>query len=200
LLALSLSQHPNLRQVGDNAWLEPFMLGLQRSFGEAAAAPQVSQLEALGIEVEDLFAHFGRCVNRLMLASVGAAPAPGGRPGRWVDSTPSHVATHFGLLRLFPAAKVVHMVRDVDEVVAALTEPERRDRYRSRWIEMTPEEAYRHWLEAARAGEEAEQAFGSATVMRVRRRDLVEAPEATVRRCLDFVAEPFAAACLRPFR
>jgi hypothetical protein len=34
----------------------------------------------------------------------------------------------------------------------------------------------------------------------VRRRELVERPEATLRRCLAFLGEPFEPACLRPFR
>ena len=101
---------------------------------------------------------------------------------------------------MFPHAKFIHVIRDVDAVVAALTDPAREAIYRSHARRLTEQAAYEHWLESVRAGVEAEEAFGSDTVSRVRRDDLVADPEGTIRRCLSFVGEPFSPACLRPFR
>ncbi|MEA2530070.1 MAG: hypothetical protein QOG89_1714 [Thermomicrobiales bacterium] len=207
LLTLSLGQHPNLLQVLETNWFERFGIGLQEAFAEGFRHRSRSQLDVAGIEVEDFFAHFGEGIDRLMLRSV----ATGGEetsdgvatssycPQRWVDGTPSNCFGVFVLSRLFPSARFVHIVRDVEEVVTSLTTEETRRVYKSRYLRLTEEQAYRHWLDTTRACLEAERAFGSAVVLRVRRDDLIAAPEQTLRRCLDFLGEPFAPACLRPF-
>jgi hypothetical protein len=91
------------------------------------------------------------------------------------------------------------VLREADEVAAVLTTKENREQYRSQQLLLSPRQAYRHWLDAVSACVEAERAFGSETVLRIRRRDLVAAPALTLGRCLDFLGEPFAAPCLWPF-
>jgi hypothetical protein len=207
LLTLSLGQHPNLLQVLETNWLERFGIGLQQAFGDGHLVRNRSQLPIDGIEIEDFFAHFGEAIDRLMLRSVdkiddvtGDEPAATPyRPGRWLDGTPRNCFAVFVLTRLFPAARFIHIVRDVNEVVTALSSDDTRRHYRSRYLGLTPKEAYRHWLDTTRACLDAERAFGSSVVMRVRRDDLVAVPEPTLRRCLDFLGEPFVPECLRAF-
>ncbi|HKG24926.1 MAG TPA: sulfotransferase [Thermomicrobiales bacterium] len=207
LLTLSLGQHPNLLQVLETNWFERFGIGLQQAFGDGHLVRNRSQLPIDGIEIEDFFAHFGDAIDRLMLRSVDTTDdVPGDdptaapyRPGRWLDGTPRNCFAVFVLTRLFPAARFIHIVRDVNEVVTALSSDDTRRHYRSRYLGLTPKEAYQHWLDATRACLDAERAFGSSVVMRVRRDDLVAAPEQTLRRCLDFLGEPFAPECLRAF-
>ena len=55
-------------------------------------------------------------------------------------------------------------------------------------------------MTAALAGVEAETRLGDERVLRVTYDDLLERPEALVRRCLEFVGEPYDARCLRPLR
>jgi hypothetical protein len=197
LLALSLGQHPNLFQVLETNWFERFGIGLQQAFGDGLLNRNRAQLDVDGIEIEDFFAHFGKAIDRLMLRSVAVGSTD--QPTRWIDGTPSNSFAVFVLLRLFPEARFIHVVRDVSEVVASLTERKRRRLYRSRFIGLTADEAYRHWLDTTGACLDAERAFGSALVMRVRRDDLIATPELTLRHCLDFLGESFDPACLRPF-
>jgi hypothetical protein len=206
LLTLSLGQHPNLLAVPETNWFERFGVGLQQAFAEGLRHRYRSQLDIAGIEIEDIFAHFGRAIDRLMLRSsvAGEAPADGAadhvyRPTRWVDGTPSNCFAVFVLLRFFPEARFIHVVRDLDDAIDALTTRRTEGLYRSRYLRLTVEEAYRHWLDTTRACLEAERAFGSAVVLRIRRDDLIAEPERTLRRCLDFLGEPFSPMVLRPF-
>jgi hypothetical protein len=197
LLTLSLGQHPNLLQVLETNWFERFGIGLQQAFGDGLRNRNQSQLDVDGVEIEAFFAYFGAAIDRMMFRSV--APGSPYQPTRWIDGTTTNCFAVFVLLRLFPEARFIHVVRDVDEVVATLTEQKRRRLYRSRSIVLTAEDAYRHWLDTTRACLDAERAFGSSVVMRVRRDDLIAAPEGTLRQCLDFLGESFDPACLRPF-
>lgn len=220
LLALSLGQHPNIVPVPDTSWLERFAVDLHQTYREAVWQPDISLLSRAGMEIEDFCAYFGDAVNRLVLegddplvgtpavpalasgngAFANAGPGTADRPRRWIDGTGSHCFDVFPLLRLFPLAQFIHVVRDVGEVVASLTNEENRALYKSRHLLLSEQDAYEHWLDATTAALEAERAFGSETVLRIHRRDLVDDSEATVRRCLAFLDEPFDAACLRPFR
>jgi hypothetical protein len=224
LLGLSLGQHPDIKLVLDTAWVERVALGLQQAYTEDAARDELSQLLALGVDNRAYFAHFGEAINRLLLGppSVPAGSPPGepvptwrdlGRaereragtrddywPTRWVDTSYTHVFNVFLLQRLFPAARFIHTVRAADEVAASLTAPDSESTYRSRHVPFTVQDAYEQWLDAVTAGREAEQAFSAETVLRVWRTELVAEPEAVLRRCLDFLDEPFDPQCLRPFR
>lgn len=208
LLALCLGQHPNIRQVADNDWLGNFTVRLQQSFRDGTVSPATSQLAVSDVEIEEFFARFGETVNHLMLGASPAGRAPstdagpngGYHPQRWIDATPGNSRLVFPLTRLFPAGKFIHVLRDVGEVVASLTDEHNRAAYKSQSIHMSLRDAYDHWRTSVLACVAAEQAFGSETVLRIRRADLVEQPEATIRRCLDFIDEPFAVSCLRPFR
>lgn len=202
LLTLSLGQHPNLFQVLETNWLDRLGIGLQQAFADGLRHRNRSQLDVAGVEIEDFFAHFGEAVDRLVLRTAGDAESGGETayaPTRWVDGTPSNAFAVFVLTRLFPAGRFIHIVRDVDETVASLTTLDTRDVYRSQFLRLSDERAYRHWIETTRACLEAERAFGSSVVLRIRRDDLIASPEPTLRRCLDFLGEPFARAVLRPF-
>jgi hypothetical protein len=193
LLALALSQHPGFALSMENLWLEPFLAGLQRSYRAAMRTRAVSQIDINGFELEDFFAHFGPAAEQLLRGS--------GAPGaaRIVDATPANAFLIAPLRLLFPEARFIHVVRDAPDVVATLTDPLLKPLYKSQSILCSEKEAYDHWLRAVGACLEAEHAYGSEVVLRVRRNDLVIRPEATLGRCLDFLGEPFDHACLRPF-
>lgn len=228
LMALSLGQHPNIAPVPDATWIERFAIGVQQTCNEDAAWDDRSQLAAMGVDADRFFSQFGTAIDQLMLgpriertAPPSGSPATGPpytwrdfgraatvdsrsvdsyRPTRWVDGCYTHCFIVFALQRLFPAARFIHLVREVDEVVRSLTDPAKGSVYKSRSVLFTARDAYEHWLDAVTACVEAERALGSDAVIRIRRRDLVAAPKATLRRCLDFLEEPFDERCLRPFR
>jgi hypothetical protein len=224
LVGLSLAQHPGIMPVLDTAWIDRFALGLQQAYAEDASRNELSQFTALGVDLRAFFVHFGETINRLLLGPyllpAGSSPAEtipswrdfgragsgkpdarsNYRPTRWVDTCYTHVFNVFALHLLFPAARFIHTVRDADEVVTSLTAPESEAIYKSRHVPFSTLDAYEHWLDAVTAGLEAERAFGSDTVLRIWRASLVAEPEAELRRCLDFLDEPFDPQCLRPFR
>jgi hypothetical protein len=215
LLTLSMSQHENLVHVLDTNWFEQFGMGLQNAFGLSMRYRNRSLFDIANLEIEDFFAYFGESINRLMLtlAVTGRlTPDPNdahGRtepsitspyqPTRWIDGTPSNAFGMFVLLRLFPHARFIHVIRELDDVVDILTTEQPRGLYKSHYLRMPEDDAYRHWIGATQACFDAERAFGSNVVTRIRRNDLILAPETTLRRCFEFIDEPFSPLSLRPF-
>ena len=217
LLALSLGQHPNIAHVPESIWFERFALSLLQTYTEDAQRRGLSQLGALGIDAGRFFAHFGESINWLLLGrsadlldlpgdhrkpnnGVPAGTSKGYRPTRWVDGNYTHSFNAYALHQLFPNARFIHVLREVNETVAALTAPENKAVYKSRHVPFTALDAVEHWLDVTNACVEAERALGSDTVLRIHRIDLVSSPETTLRQCLDFLGEPFDDRCLRPFR
>jgi hypothetical protein len=192
LLSLALSQHPRLQPVLEHTWLKEFVTGLVRSYRAASRHRAVSQLDIDGIELEDFLAHFGSAALEMM----GARQASG---RVLLDATPANLFLVAPLRLLFPDAKFIHIVREVGEVVTALSNPELSAVYKSRYIECSAAAAYDHWLRGVSAGIEAERAFGSEVVYRVRRHDLIADPAATLGRCFEFLGLAFEDASLRPF-
>ena len=118
---------------------------------------------------------------------------PGKR--RWVDGTPEYSLQLPALRKLFPAARFIHVVRDVDSVVKSLLRA--RDSLEFDLVK-NEQDAYDYWLRTVRACLEAEKAWGFQVVRRIRYLDMVERPRATLASILRFVSEPFSSACLGP--
>jgi len=110
---------------------------------------------------------------------------------RWVDGTPENSFCIPGLRHLYPAAKFLHLVRDVESVVKSLLTF-------AHYTVGSEEDAYRYWLRVEQACVAAERTYGSDIVMRVRYRDLIDNPEATLHRCCEFLDEPFDPVVLEP--
>jgi hypothetical protein len=207
LLALSLGQHPRLALTLEMPWLGSLAEGLFRAYRDGVRRHGVSQIEISGIERDEFMLHFGTAAHALIARSIalscqvhGSGDEGSGEDLRWIDVTPEHALMLPGLLLLFPRARVIHVLRDVGGCVAALTCQEKRASYRSQHILMSVGEAYHHWMETVSFCVEAERAYGSATILRIRRSDLLTDPESTLRRCLEFIDEFFDPAVLRPFR
>jgi hypothetical protein len=102
---------------------------------------------------------------------------------RWVEKTPRHIYRVREILRYFPAAKIVLMLRDGRDVACSI-----RDRYGSL------EAGIDRWIEDNRAGEPF---WDNASVRVVRYEKLVSEFEPTVRAVFAFVGEAFEEAALR---
>ncbi len=189
LLSWGLAQHPHLTHALETGWLVALARELEGLHALSVAEPRASRLVELATPRARFYETFGAAVSGLLLGPDSAAARR-----RWVDCTPGHALAVAGLLRLFPDAQVIHVVRDVRAVVKALVHwpPPEGGPY-------TEEAAYRHWLETTTALLEVELAFGPATVRRVPHAELVAAPLETLRACLAFLGEPFSAACQRPW-
>ena len=106
---------------------------------------------------------------------------------RWADKTPLY-ALHLGFIEeLFPDALVIHVIRDGPDVVAS-----HRDRF-GWWSSIKAVEKWPRYVRQARAWGSA---AGAARYLEVRYEDLVGDTEATLRRALDFVGEPWDDAVL----
>ena len=180
-----------------------------------AARGIYSVLSAMDIRDGELFAAFGRSINELILHHrkdlernretstqlkldprwLEAASTATGPKGRWVDGTPEYSFYIFGLRKLFPDARFVHIFRDARTVVRSMLN---FHRVAGTELVAREQEAYDYWLRTVSACVEAERAYGPNVVRRIRYSDLIEKPEPTMRSLLEFLGEPYTARCLEP--
>jgi hypothetical protein len=217
ILTWCLGQHPNILPLEETDWFTRLALTLQTCHEQGSARGERSQLSAMHISRDQLFRSIGDAVNSMISRQRPAYEAANaeiakarGKPlhrqfllsrnpnhpkRRWVDGTPEYSLSVFGLRMLFPDARFIHLLRDVDAVVRSLTHFSKQA---ASQLVKTEEEAYKYWLRTVRGCVAAERAFGSGVVQRVRYHDLVQAPETVLRRCLEFVGEVYTADCLIP--
>jgi hypothetical protein len=107
---------------------------------------------------------------------------------RWAEKDPTYTL-HLDLVEaLFPDACYVHLVRDGHDVVASF-----RDRWGYRSGGRAARGEWRRYVTAARRHGER---VGPGRYAELRYEDLVREPEASVRRLLDLLGEPFEPAML----
>ncbi|MBS1868260.1 MAG: glycosyltransferase [Actinobacteria bacterium] len=187
-LAWALGQHPAIPAAIDTAWMAELAKQLP-------AIHARTQPEGFGPE------RFSRVFGR------AAASLIGDKLERWVDGAPELTANVPMLARLFPDARFIHVVRESDAVVRSLSDPALSSAGATGGtqipahlrLRLSEGEAADRWMAGARAGLEAERTLGDR-VLRVTFDELVDAPEALVRRCLEFVREEWDERCMRPLR
>jgi glycosyltransferase involved in cell wall biosynthesis len=181
-LAWAFAQHPAFAGLPDGAWLGE----LSKALASVPSPPTADFAVAFGSTATEL--------------------AAGGR--RIVDGAWQHTFEVEGLARLFPKARFIHIVRDVDSAVAVMVEPplgsagatggtQLPQRLRAKLEER---EALERWTEACRVCHEAERTLGPERVLRVHFEQLIKAPESALRAALAFVGEDYRAECMRPLR
>jgi hypothetical protein len=208
VLTWALGQHPNLLPVEETRWLQKLAVDLRATY-QLGRQATVSQLASMGIDMRDFYDQFGSAVNDMIL-SHGSYDSEFRRnvderspfqryrqatdpKARWVDGTPEYSLAVYDLLQLFSKALFIHILRDVHQVANSLMHFDRAG-----GSVRAPEQAYEEWYGFVRACVDAERAFGSKTVLRVRHADLLAQPESVVWRCLDFLGEPFSTHCIEP--
>ena len=179
-----------------------------------------SQLSRLGVRSDDFFALFGRSINDLLLSHrenleaklsqprVLARGKPAVNPSpfqitrsksdskqRWVDGTPEYSFSVCALRKLFPEARFIHVVRNVEEVVSSMLHFER---VAGTKLVSCAREGYQYWMHSVRACLAAEQAYGPDVVYRLYHHELTHEPRRSLGSVLDFVGEPFSASCVEP--
>jgi hypothetical protein len=198
LLAWSLSLHPRLMAVPDGTSIGRIAAGLCAA---VADGPQAQRWPMTLPGSDAVCVALGDALNEVVLRGPagieGGAAALGGGATRWCDATPAHALHVLSLLRLFPRLKFIHVARDVRATVGAMVD---RQLGKIDAQVLTLPEAEQHWLETTRACLLAERALGADLVLRVQRDELIARPEATLRRCLDFLGEAFDTACLWPLK
>jgi hypothetical protein len=111
---------------------------------------------------------------------------------RWGDKRPSYFYEVAVLLRLFPDAQIVHVIRDGRGNVASLK--------RMSWWDGTSVGAMAYWSLAEWCLRRDRDRLPADTFHVVRYEDLVSDTEAVLRRLCDFLGEPFAEEMLEPQR
>jgi SAM-dependent methyltransferase len=215
----ALGQHPNLFPIEESNWISKFATDLWSTYELGAGRGMRSHLGSMGVERDELYAACGELIDRLTRGyrptfeqlgylhsldhpdeineAFQISRAPEEPKSRWVDGTPEYSLSIVGLRKLFPNAQFIHLVRDVRSVVKSLVNFVGDDGIP---FVANEQEAYEYWLRTVRACHEAELAYGSKVVLRVRHRDLVDSPEAVVRSCLSFLDERFSDLCIEPLQ
>ncbi len=227
VLTWCLGQHSNIFVQEESNWIGPFAYQIELAYRMGTWRGKRSQLSALDVAREDFFARFGMTISELILdhrekfkAKLLAArdqwrtenpnqPPPTSSPlfqvvradadrkSRWVDGTPEYSFYILPLRHLFPEARFIHLVRGVTHVVRSMMHFQNTG---GPALVENLRQAYADWLRAARACADAERAFGSEVVRRVRHADLVSHPQETLTELLAFLGEDFEPSCLDPLR
>jgi hypothetical protein len=108
---------------------------------------------------------------------------------RWADKTPRYALSLGYITRLFPACQVVHVIRDGRDVVAS---------HRDRWGYWSAIKAVEKWPRYIRVVRAVGSLLPSERYYEIRYEDIVRDTEATVRRLLEFLHEPWHPAVLEP--
>jgi hypothetical protein len=199
LLAWGLAQHPGLEILPGGPWLSIVAAALGPAFRSASGAGSGDQGGSDPGGLDRFLAPFGRAAMEALETGVAPAAWEGTAESsfgwQWVDRNRENIFHMYGISRLLPGARFIHVLRAVGPVVHHLTASGTPDS-----AYYTRETAAEAWLRHVRAGIEAEAVLGATRVLRVRHRDLVANPEAELRRCLEFLDEPFHPQCLRPLR
>jgi len=192
LLAWSLGQHPALHTVHDSGWVGRFALDLMARHEDALTDGDRSGLGLRQVSRDAFVSEFRSSVVSML---GGGDPLTASR--RAVHAAPEHAPYVGPLLRLFPLARFIHVVRDAESTVALLRDRSVSQLFHRSWSESA---AWEHWLGTVRTCLEAEQAWGSDVVLRVRLASLLRTPPRVLEKCLRFIGEEWDDACLRPVR
>jgi hypothetical protein len=217
ILTWCLGQHPNILLLEESNWMTAFAVDVAVAFRRGSLRAERSQFSSMGMCREDLMRDIGQAVNKSILAhrtkfeaTRAARPVPG-RPGahpafqisraktdaksRWVNGTPEYSLLISGLRKLFPHARFIHLLRNVEEVIPSMVQFERVTGLK---LVSDEDQAYQYWMRTVRACLEAEHAYGPRVVYRLNYDELVGQSERAMRSILHFVGEPFSANCLEP--
>jgi Sulfotransferase family len=113
---------------------------------------------------------------------------------RWAEKTPSNILRIDYLFRLFPQAQFIHVIRDPRDTFCSIRERAQTDR--PAWNKYSSGYSARNWRAGILAGKRW-RAYPDR-YHEVRYEELVREPEATLRRVLAFLNEPWAPQILDP--
>jgi hypothetical protein len=132
ILTWSLGQHPNIMPLAETTWIAKLAVALGPIYASGAARGERSQLSAAGITSEEFFCSFGDAVDQLIRRAERNRHQPDDGSelklwrslqdpkNRWVDGAPENSFYIYDLLKLFPQAQFIHILRDVGLVVKSL--------------------------------------------------------------------------------
>ena len=114
---------------------------------------------------------------------------------RWVDGTPENTFYAYTLLRLFPQARFIHLIRKPDNVAASLMN---FGSVGGAAISYSHEDSYNAWLRYTSHAHLLEKALGQDYVYRVNYENLIDYPAMTINSILNWIEEDYENICLEP--
>jgi sulfotransferase family protein len=201
MLQLMLHSHPRIALPPESRFVMP-AYQRRHEFGDLCDPERRRHLARWMIGTPH-FADLGLDPERVVAAVVGAPPTLGsalgtvfrlyaerfGKP-RWGDKRPTYLRSLPELLRMFPDAQIVNIMRDGRDCVASLKE--------APWSSSDFGEHLASWARAADASIRAERRYGPGTYHLIRYEDLVADPEPHLRRLCAFLDEEYHPAMARP--
>jgi tetratricopeptide (TPR) repeat protein len=187
MLEQSLSMHPRIVAGGEL----PSLLGVASAAPRLLACPLAYPAALSELWIADQRDQIGLLRDHYLNSAKRSLP---GDAAAWFTDKALAHEVHLGLAHLlFPASPIVHIVRHpLDVVVSGYANGLPHGGYRGGIGQVA--EFYRLLLETA---EHFQANAPSLRYMRVRYEDIVDDQEHWTRAILDFIGEPFDAACLR---
>jgi hypothetical protein len=106
---------------------------------------------------------------------------------RWAEKTPKNILRIDYLLRLFPRAQFIHVIRDPRDIHCSVVE--KAEAGTPQWRSITPEDTARDWTRRIRCG--LRWRHDVKRYREVRYEDLVQDPACAMRDLLSFLGEPW---------
>ena len=203
-----LGQHPNLVNLPETNWLARLGMDLDNLYGLATVNGRYSHLGQINLSIDEFYRLSGEGVQRLMEATnplliertekhvrggLHRRRSPHDPKRRWVDATPENSHYIYPLMKMFPQARFIHLLRSPHDVARSLLKFSRAGAR-----DYANDEGYSAWTRLTRAALEGERALGAERMLRVRYEEFTQRPEEAFRRVLAFLGEDYCADCLKP--
>ncbi|MBO3747081.1 sulfotransferase [Streptosporangiaceae bacterium NEAU-GS5] len=205
LLQLMLHAHPRIAVPPETRILVPAynnrrshgdmrLARNRRALAKWIARGQRTQFKDLGIDGDAFIARAMEGPGSLgsVVGLVYAMFAELHGKQRWGDKRPPYIRHIPDLLRLFPDAQIIHLIRDGRDCVASLKEMP--------WFKGDTYEAAHRWVEAMDFGTKAERRLPPDSYHELRYEDLTADPEFELTRLCAFLGEAYHDAMREPFR
>lgn len=204
LLQLMLHAHPRIALPPETSFVLPVYYG-RRSFGdlrlaenrEAVAAwitrRRETRFRDLALDTDAVTARIveGPPTIGSALAAVLTSFSDRFHAVRWGDKRPGYIQHLPALLRLFPDAQIVHLIRDPRDTTGSLKE--------MGWWRQDTYAAIATWAQAIDSGQVWRRRLGPVQYQELRYEDLLNDPKPVLRELCGFLGEDFDAAMLAPY-
>lgn len=213
----ALGQHPNLFPLEETHFLYKLAVDLENLYELGTSPGERSFLGVSQHTFREFHSYFGQACNnmvmdarrRIVRYSKEAALRDKSQVSdnvklhrgwwqpkrRWVDGTPENAHFVLPLLRLFPEARFIHILRNPRRVAASLMHFSTAGAN-----DYAEKDAYQTWTRLVRDAALSEQALGPERVMRLMHDDLLGSPRDALAKCLAFIGEKYHPDCLMPLR
>ena len=216
----AIGQHPNIQAMPETAWIVDYITGAFTAFNRGSERGHYSHLSNINYPLKEFLAHVASSINAIVgdvyekrcqslygdyrENGITINPANPNSPfqvrrsadepkRRWIDSTPLNTHFAWALAQVFPQAKFIHNLRRPRDVALSL------ENFDAVGANPKPlKEGLAIWMHHTEDAWLAEKAFGPERVFRLRFDRIEHEPGPLMHELLNFLDEPFSAACMEP--